>query len=98
MARVPDLLEFCQQHEMRITSIAKLVEYRLQRESQVKRVESIRLPTDYGEFKLIAYESVIDCGAAPGAVQGRASAKLDAHGEARSACRAGPGARAFASA
>jgi 3,4-dihydroxy 2-butanone 4-phosphate synthase / GTP cyclohydrolase II len=58
MARVPELLEFCKQHGLKITSIAKLVEYRLQRESQVRRFESINLPTDYGEFKLIAYESV----------------------------------------
>lgn len=57
MARVPELLEFCRSHGLKITSIAKLVEYRLQRETQVKRFESICLPTDYGEFKLIAYES-----------------------------------------
>jgi 3,4-dihydroxy 2-butanone 4-phosphate synthase/GTP cyclohydrolase II len=58
MARVPELLTFCKQHDVKITSIAKLVEYRLQRESQIKRIESVSLPTDYGEFKLIAYESV----------------------------------------
>jgi 3,4-dihydroxy 2-butanone 4-phosphate synthase/GTP cyclohydrolase II len=58
MARVPELLKFCQKHKLKITSIAKLVEYRLQRESQIKRVECVDLPTDYGEFKLIAYESI----------------------------------------
>jgi 3,4-dihydroxy 2-butanone 4-phosphate synthase/GTP cyclohydrolase II len=58
MARVPELLEFCEKHKMKITSIAKLIEYRLQRESHVKRVEAVHLPTDYGEFKLIAYESI----------------------------------------
>ncbi|MHC4755816.1 MAG: bifunctional 3,4-dihydroxy-2-butanone-4-phosphate synthase/GTP cyclohydrolase II [Planctomycetota bacterium] len=58
MARVPELLEFCEKHDMKIVSIAKLVEYRLQRESQIKRVESVHLPTDYGEFKLIGYESI----------------------------------------
>ncbi len=58
MARVPELLEFCRQHGLKITSISKLVEYRLQRESQVKRFECVNLPTDYGEFKLIGYESV----------------------------------------
>jgi len=57
MARVPQLLEFCKKHNLKITSNAKLIEYRLQRESQVKRVESVFLPTDYGDFKLIAYES-----------------------------------------
>lgn len=57
MARVPELLKFCEKHEVKIVSIAKLIEYRLQRESQIKRVESVNLPTDYGEFKLIGYES-----------------------------------------
>lgn len=57
MARVPELLKFCEKHGLKIVSIAKLIEYRLQRESQIKRVESVNLPTDYGEFKLIGYES-----------------------------------------
>jgi len=58
MARVPQLLEFCEKHGLKIVSIAKLIEYRLQRESQVKRVECVNLPTDYGEFTLIGYESI----------------------------------------
>lgn len=58
MARVPQLLEFCKKHNLKITSIAKLIEYRLQRETQVKRVEAVHLPTDFGDFKLIAYESL----------------------------------------
>lgn len=58
MARVPQLLKFCEKHKLKIVSIAKLIEYRLQRESQVKRVECVNLPTDYGQFKLIGYESI----------------------------------------
>jgi 3,4-dihydroxy 2-butanone 4-phosphate synthase/GTP cyclohydrolase II len=58
MARVPQLLKFCEKHKLKIASIAKLIEYRLQSESQIKRVECVDLPTDYGEFKLIGYESV----------------------------------------
>ncbi len=58
MARVSQLLKFCEKHKLKIASIAKLIEYRLQRESQVKRVECVNLPTDYGEFKLIGYESI----------------------------------------
>ena len=58
MARVPELLEFCENHKLKIASIAKMIEYRLQRESQIKRLECVNLPTDYGEFTLIAYESV----------------------------------------
>ncbi|MHC4536362.1 MAG: bifunctional 3,4-dihydroxy-2-butanone-4-phosphate synthase/GTP cyclohydrolase II [Planctomycetota bacterium] len=58
MARVPELLKFCEKHNLKIASISKLVEYRLQRESQIKRLECVNLPTDYGEFTLIGYESI----------------------------------------
>ena len=58
MSRVPELLRFCAEHNLKIVSIAKLIEYRLQRESQIKRVECVTLPTDYGDFRLIGYESI----------------------------------------
>jgi 3,4-dihydroxy 2-butanone 4-phosphate synthase/GTP cyclohydrolase II len=58
MARLPQLQEFCKEHNLKITSIAKLIEYRLQRESQIKRVQCVKLPTDYGQFTLIGYESI----------------------------------------
>lgn len=58
MARVPDLLKFGQKHGLKMVSVASLIEYRMQRESQVTRAESINLPTDYGQFKLLAYQSI----------------------------------------
>ncbi|OHB54775.1 MAG: bifunctional 3,4-dihydroxy-2-butanone 4-phosphate synthase/GTP cyclohydrolase II [Planctomycetes bacterium GWF2_50_10] len=58
MARLPELMQFCGLHNLKITSVARIVEYRIQRESQVKRIESVKLPTDYGEFNLIGYESI----------------------------------------
>ncbi len=57
MARVPDLEKFCEKHDLKMTSVAKLIEYRLQRENQVHRIQTVFLPTDYGEFKLIGYET-----------------------------------------
>ena len=57
MARVPELIKFCQTHNLKMTTIAKLIEYRLQREKQIKRIQSVLLPTDYGEFQLIGYQS-----------------------------------------
>jgi len=57
MARVPQLVSYCQKHKLKMTSIARLVEYRLQRERIVKRIQQISLPTDYGVFTLIAYDS-----------------------------------------
>lgn len=58
MARVPELLKFCEKHNLKIVSIEKLIEYRLQRERQIKRFECVNLPTDYGEFTLIGYNSI----------------------------------------
>lgn len=57
MARVPDLMEYCQKHSLKMTTVAKVIEYRLQREQQVRRIQQVRLPTDFGEFTLIGYES-----------------------------------------
>ena len=57
MARLPQLREYCKKHDLKLTSIAKLIEYRLQRENHIKRIQMVNLPTDYGEFKLIGYES-----------------------------------------
>ena len=57
MARVPELLKYCEDHALKMTSIAKLVEYRLQRETHIQRIQKIHLPTDFGEFTLIGYES-----------------------------------------
>ena len=57
MARVPELHEYCKKHSLKMSSIAKLVEYRLQRETHIQRIQQIKLPTDYGEFKLIGYQS-----------------------------------------
>lgn len=60
MARVPQLLEFCRQHEIRMCSVADLIEYRLQRERLVQRVEQIDLPTAFGKFRMVAYSTLVD--------------------------------------
>jgi 3,4-dihydroxy 2-butanone 4-phosphate synthase/GTP cyclohydrolase II len=60
MARLPQLLPFCQQHGLRLCTVADLVEYRLRQETLVERMEAIELPTPFGEFKLIAYRSLVD--------------------------------------
>ncbi|MGE5391068.1 MAG: bifunctional 3,4-dihydroxy-2-butanone-4-phosphate synthase/GTP cyclohydrolase II [Deltaproteobacteria bacterium] len=60
MARIPELLEFAQKHDMKIVSIADLIEYRRRREKLIKRVDDARLPTLYGDFTAVAYESILD--------------------------------------
>ena len=57
MSRVPELHEYCKKHCLKITTVANLIEYRLQRETHIKRIQQVKLPTDYGEFKLIGYQS-----------------------------------------
>lgn len=60
MARVPDLKKFCKTHDLKMTSVAALVKYRLKRESLVRRVDMVDLPTDYGVFHLINYEAPVN--------------------------------------
>lgn len=60
MARVPDLHRFCERHDMKMCTIADLVEYRYQRETLINRVHTLRFPTPFGEFSLHAYESPLD--------------------------------------
>ena len=62
MARVPDLIEFCQQHDLKMVTVADLIRYRLQNERYIYRVAESVLPTAYGEFRMIAYESEVDGG------------------------------------
>jgi 3,4-dihydroxy 2-butanone 4-phosphate synthase/GTP cyclohydrolase II len=62
MARVPDLIEFCRTHEMKMLTVAELIRYRMQHERYVHRVGEALVETKHGEFRLIAYESEVDGG------------------------------------
>ncbi len=60
MARLPDLVKFARKHKLKICSIESLIKYRRQDEKLVEHVETIRMPTDHGDFKLHLYRSVLD--------------------------------------
>jgi 3,4-dihydroxy 2-butanone 4-phosphate synthase / GTP cyclohydrolase II len=60
MARVPQLSRFARRHGIPLVAIADLIAYRMRTESLVKRVASTKLPTEYGEFNLHAFENQID--------------------------------------
>jgi 3,4-dihydroxy 2-butanone 4-phosphate synthase/GTP cyclohydrolase II len=62
MARVPDLIEFCKLHGLKMVTVADLIRYRMQNERYVRRVGEAVLPTAYGEFRMIAYESEVEGG------------------------------------
>jgi 3,4-dihydroxy 2-butanone 4-phosphate synthase/GTP cyclohydrolase II len=71
MARVPDLAEFCMQHELRMITVRDLIEYRLAREKLVQRTAEATLPSTRGDFKIVAYSSMIDSEAHVALVHGR---------------------------
>ena len=60
MARTNDLIKFSQKHKIKICTIDSLIEYRRKTEKLVVRVEETTLPTPDGEFKLVAYKSIVD--------------------------------------
>src|SRR5271170_3431493 len=60
MARVPELREFALRHNILLITVADLITYRLRTESVVKCAASTKLPTEYGEFRLHAFENRID--------------------------------------
>jgi 3,4-dihydroxy 2-butanone 4-phosphate synthase / GTP cyclohydrolase II len=60
MARVPELTVFARKHKLPMITVADLIQYRMRTEGLVRRVASAALPTDHGEFRVIAYESLID--------------------------------------
>ena len=60
MARVPELAKFAKKHKLLMITIADLINYRMRTEGLVRRIASAQLPTDHGEFRAVAYESVLD--------------------------------------
>ncbi|HET7871511.1 MAG TPA: 3,4-dihydroxy-2-butanone-4-phosphate synthase, partial [Terriglobales bacterium] len=60
MARVPDLIEFCRAHNLKMLTVAELIRYRMENERYVARAGEAMLPTRYGEFRMIAFESQLD--------------------------------------
>jgi len=60
MSRVPDLIQFCNEHGLKMLTVAELIRYRMAHERYVRRVGEALLPTRFGEFRMIAYESEIN--------------------------------------
>ncbi|MGH9748203.1 MAG: 3,4-dihydroxy-2-butanone-4-phosphate synthase [Candidatus Acidiferrales bacterium] len=60
MARIPQLIEFCRAHNLKLVTVADLIRYRMQHERYVRRIAESVLPTRHGNFRMIAYSSDID--------------------------------------
>jgi 3,4-dihydroxy 2-butanone 4-phosphate synthase/GTP cyclohydrolase II len=59
MARVPDLIPYCERHGLRMITVADLIEHRRRHEKLVERVVSIQLPTEFGNFTAIAFRETL---------------------------------------
>ncbi|OGK80928.1 MAG: bifunctional 3,4-dihydroxy-2-butanone 4-phosphate synthase/GTP cyclohydrolase II, partial [Candidatus Rokubacteria bacterium GWA2_73_35] len=60
MARVPQLVELARAHGLKLITIKDLIEYRIRKEKLVRRVATTKLPTEFGEFSAIAYDTTVD--------------------------------------
>ena len=80
MARRPDLERFAAEHGLKMCTVADVIRHRTRRETLVERVETVRLPTRWGEFTLHAYDSKIDQHPHLALVKGDGIGELDADG------------------
>ncbi len=70
MSRVPELRAFAREHGLKVVTIKHLIEYRLKRESFIRRLAEAELPTRYGDFHVVVYENTIDHGTHVALVKG----------------------------
>jgi 3,4-dihydroxy 2-butanone 4-phosphate synthase / GTP cyclohydrolase II len=85
MARVPDLVEYCAHHGLKMITVADLIEYRRRHEKLVERTSSVRLPTAYAEFTAIAFREELTgkhhVALIKGEVDGRENVLVRVHSE-----------------
>ncbi|HEX8066108.1 MAG TPA: bifunctional 3,4-dihydroxy-2-butanone-4-phosphate synthase/GTP cyclohydrolase II [Thermoleophilaceae bacterium] len=85
MARVPDLVDYCTRHELKMVTVADLIEYRRRSEKLVERVVETRLPTDFGDFSAVGFRSLVDgkhhVAMVKGDVDGREDVLVRVHSE-----------------
>jgi 3,4-dihydroxy 2-butanone 4-phosphate synthase / GTP cyclohydrolase II len=89
MARVPDLEKFSSEHDVKLVTVAQIIEYRHAYETQVTCAVETKLPTPFGEFRLRAYENEIDDLTHVALVMGEPEGKDDVLVRVHSACLTG---------
>jgi 3,4-dihydroxy 2-butanone 4-phosphate synthase/GTP cyclohydrolase II len=85
MARVPQLKEFSREHNVKMCSVQKIIEYRRRNERLIRRVAETVMPTEYGAFRLVVYETDVDdfqhLALVKGDVQNKANPLVRVHSE-----------------
>jgi len=89
MSRVPELIEFAKQYNLKICTIADLIKYKRKSKKLIKRIVETKLPTKYGQFRLIAYEDIIDHSVHVALVKGDLKNKKDVLVRVHSQCLTG---------
>jgi 3,4-dihydroxy 2-butanone 4-phosphate synthase / GTP cyclohydrolase II len=59
MARVPDLIPYCERHGLKLVTVADLIEYRRRHEQLVERMTTVQMPTAYGDFTAVAFRETL---------------------------------------
>lgn len=89
MARVDDLVPYCEQHELKMVTVADLIAYRRRHERLVERIVSTKLPTKFGEFNAVGYRSLVDDKHHVAMVKGEVSGAEDVLVRVHSECLTG---------
>jgi 3,4-dihydroxy 2-butanone 4-phosphate synthase/GTP cyclohydrolase II len=89
MARLPDLVPYCERHGLKTITVADLIAYRRRTEKLVERVVETALPTAFGEFRALGYRSLLDDSHHVAMVKGEVSGRDDVLVRVHSACLTG---------
>ena len=89
MARVPDLVAYCERHGLKMITVADLVAYRRRHEKLVERVVDTKLPTAFGDFVAVGYRSLVDNKHHVALVKGEVEGKDDVLVRVHSECLTG---------
>ncbi len=89
MARTPQLLEFAEKYDLKIITIADLIAYRRRTEHLIKRIAEAKLPTEYGDFKLVIYGSDIESAEHVALIKGDVKGKKNVLVRVHSECLTG---------
>jgi 3,4-dihydroxy 2-butanone 4-phosphate synthase/GTP cyclohydrolase II len=89
MARVPDLIPYCERHGLRMITVADLIAYRRRHDKLVERVVETKLPTAFGEFSAVGYRSMVDNKHHVAMVKGDVAGKPDVLVRVHSECLTG---------
>jgi 3,4-dihydroxy 2-butanone 4-phosphate synthase/GTP cyclohydrolase II len=89
MARVPDLVTYCRRHGLKMITVADLIRHRRRTEKLVRRVAVAQMPTRYGEFRAVGYESLLDGSQHVALVKGNVAGRDDVLVRVHSECLTG---------